>query len=171
VLARIPPGRRTNIERETFPAMAGEGVLFGWADPAYWLDVGTPERLLQANLDVLDGRRAGLEVDEPVGAVVSDAAEVVASLLGDGATVAAGARVSRSALGAGVRIGPDAVVEGAVCLTGAEVGAGATVRRSILGVGASVDDRASVDELCVLGDGARVRAGDQLRGASVSEER
>ena len=169
VLARIPAGRRTNIERETFPAMAGEGVLFGCADPAYWLDVGTPERLLQANLDVLDGRRPGLAVDEPSGAVVEDGAEVVASLLGDGATVAAGARVSRSALGPGVCVGPDAVVDGAVLLAGAEVGAGATVRRSILGVGASLDDGASVDELCVLGDGARVRAGEPLRSESVSE--
>jgi mannose-1-phosphate guanylyltransferase len=169
VLARIPVGGRTNIERETFPAMAAAGALYGWADPAYWLDVGTPERLLQATLDVLDGRRPGLAVDEPAGAVVSGTAVVVDSLLGDGATVAAGATVSRSSLGPGVRIGPDAVVDRAVLLAGAEVGAGATVRRSILGVGAVVDDGASIDELSVLGNGARVAAGEPLRGASVSE--
>src|SRR5439155_5756361 len=50
VLERIPSGRRVNIERETFPAMVVDGVLFARADDAYWLDVGTPERLLQASL-------------------------------------------------------------------------------------------------------------------------
>ena len=53
VLGRIPAGRKVNIERETFPAMVADGRLFARADPAYWLDVGTPERLLQASLDVL----------------------------------------------------------------------------------------------------------------------
>src|SRR4029078_2953161 len=60
VLDRITSGRRVNIERETFPAMVADGVLYARPDDAYWLDVGTPERLLQASLDVLDGRRAGV---------------------------------------------------------------------------------------------------------------
>ena len=169
VLDRVPPGRRVNIEREVFPAMAAAGVLYGWADPAYWIDVGTPERLLQANLDVVDGRRPALEVDEPVGADVAAGADVGTSLLGDGAAVAASARVSRSVLGPGVRVDHDAVVEEALLLPGAWVGAGATVRRSILGIDAGVEAGASVDALCVLGDGALVPAGTALSGASVSE--
>lgn len=169
VLDRIPGARRVNIERETFPAMAGAGALYGWADPSYWIDVGTPERLLQANLDVLDGRRPALELDEPVGADVAAGADVVCSLLGAGSAVATSARVARSVLGPGARIDHDAVVEDALLLPGSWVGAGATVRRSILGVDAGVEAGASVEALCVLADGALVQAGTTLSGTAASE--
>lgn len=59
VLDRVPPGRKVNIERVTFPAIAADGRLYAKADDAYWLDVGTPERLLQASLDLLTGARPG----------------------------------------------------------------------------------------------------------------
>ena len=47
VLDLIDPGRNVSIEREVWPALVGEG-LYGHAhDPAYWIDIGTPERYLQ----------------------------------------------------------------------------------------------------------------------------
>ena len=62
VLARIAPQGRVNIERETFPAMVEAGVLFALASDGYWLDVGTPERYLQASADLLAGVRPGAPV-------------------------------------------------------------------------------------------------------------
>ena len=50
VIDRVQPGARVNIERVTFPAMVAEGTLYGRADPAWWLDVGTPERYIEANI-------------------------------------------------------------------------------------------------------------------------
>ena len=169
VLERIPAGRRVNIERETFPAMVTSRTLFGWADPAYWLDVGTPERLLQANLDVLDGLRPAVGVDVSDGSGVDAGAEVTGSLVGEGATVAEGATVRRSVLGPGVRIAPGAVVEDAVLEPGATVGEGATVRRSLVGPAATVGAGATLDGLCVVGDGADVAPGASLVGASVPD--
>lgn len=167
VLERIPEGDRVNIERVTFPAMAAEGTLYGRADPAYWLDVGTPERLLQANLDVVDGLRPSVAVDDSEAVAVDGAAEVVASLLGAHVSVEGTARVSRSVLGRGVWVGDGAVVEESVLLPGASVGPGATVRRSLLGTDASVQAGASVEDLSVVGDGERVAAGAALCGARV----
>ena len=43
VLDRIDPGRKVNIERETFPAMVADEGLFARPDGAYWIDVGTPD--------------------------------------------------------------------------------------------------------------------------------
>ncbi|MEA2148527.1 MAG: mannose-phosphate guanylyltransferase, partial [Solirubrobacteraceae bacterium] len=55
VLDLIPPDRNVSIEREVWPALVGKG-LYGYVDEAaYWLDVGTPERYLQATFDVLEG--------------------------------------------------------------------------------------------------------------------
>jgi mannose-1-phosphate guanylyltransferase len=154
-LDRVPAGRKVNIERETFPAMVAEGSLFARSDPAYWLDVGTPERLLQASLDVLAGVRAAAPVD--------------GALVGEGAVVEDGATVVRSVIGAGARVASGAVVEDSVLLPGAVVEAGATVRGSIVGAGAQVTAGSSVLELTVLGDEVRTTPGETLIGARVPE--
>ncbi len=169
VLDRIPAGRRVNIERETFPAMVEAATLRGRADPAYWLDVGTPERLLQANVDVVLGLRPTMEVDPSDERGIDDAAELTDSLVGAGASVARGATVTRAVLGRGVRIGPGAVVEEAVLMPGASVGEGATVQRSVIGPGASVGARASLTGMCVIGDDTVIEVGRSLVGASVPE--
>ena len=55
-LDRIPPRLNVSIERETFPRMLAEPRgLYGYAADGYWLDIGTPEKYLQAHADVLGG--------------------------------------------------------------------------------------------------------------------
>ena len=53
VLSLIPPDTNCSIEREVFPRLVGEG-LFGFAGEGYWLDIGTPQRYLQATFDILE---------------------------------------------------------------------------------------------------------------------
>src|SRR5262249_60908992 len=57
LLARIPPGRVSSMEREFFPGLLGDGLpLFGWLGDGYWIDIGSPEKYRQAQLDLLAGR-------------------------------------------------------------------------------------------------------------------
>lgn len=162
VLDRIPGDRPVNVERETFPAMVADGTLFALADPAYWLDVGTVERYLQANLDVLDGVRPVTSA-EPGRAIV-DGEALAPVLLGEGSCIRTGAVVGRSVIGAGAVVGDGARVEGSVLLPGARVGDDAIVRDSVLGAGSSVGRRAVLDGYAVLGDGAAVSDGERLTG-------
>lgn len=155
VLDRIPAGRKVNIERETFPAIVADGRLYARPDPAYWLDVGTPERLLQASIDIVTGTR-GSGVDG--GVLVCGAASI-----DDGATVA------RSVLGDGSRVDDGATVEDAVLFPGAVVEKGATVRHSVIGAGAVVSEGATVRDLSVLGDGVRTEPGDSLVGVRLPD--
>ena len=54
VLARIPERLTVSIERETFPRMLEEpSRLYAMASDAYWIDIGTPDKYLQAHTDVL----------------------------------------------------------------------------------------------------------------------
>ena len=53
-LELIPPGRAVSIEREVFPRLVGQG-LYGRRLDGYWMDIGTPERYLQASWDILEG--------------------------------------------------------------------------------------------------------------------
>ena len=104
VLDLIPPGREVSIEREVFPRLVGEG-LHGLRLDGYWMDIGTPERYLQASWDILEGRvRTRVRPTAP-GLLVGAGAEIAAgATVGPRAVVSAGCRV---AAGAKVtRLGP-----------------------------------------------------------------
>lgn len=150
VLDRIADGRKVSIEREVFPAMVADHALFAMPGSTYWIDTGTPAKYLEAQLDLLDGRRG-----DPVDGVHASA------------VVAGDARVSRSVLGPDVRIASGAVVTASVLLPGAVVEAGAVVERAILGRGARVEAGARVEDLAVLGDGAAVGPGLRVAGGSI----
>lgn len=127
VLERIPAGEPWSIERATFPELVGDGArLFALASDAYWIDIGTPEKYLQVNLDALGGR-VSLDGEADAGSRVAEDARVSCSCLGRGVTVEAGALVADSVL-----------------LPGVTVGEGAEVRGSILGEGVKVAPRAVV---------------------------
>lgn len=150
--ARIETGRKTSIERQTFPAIAADGALWAQQSHAYWVDVGTPAAYLQAQLDLLDGVRG-------------QAVQGVAAH----AEVDSAARVERSIVMAGARVGAGAVVRGSAILAGATVGADAVVADSIVGARARIGDRAAVTGGSVLGDAAVVSAGHAVDGARVPE--
>jgi mannose-1-phosphate guanylyltransferase len=140
-------GRRVNIEREVFPVLIERDVpVYGFLSAAYWMDLGTPDKYLQAHADLLEGRLAGRRYHAPLlaadaivdpaarigsrvvlgpAAVVEEDAWVEDSVLHAGAAVQRNATVSRSILGPGSRIGPDAIAEGVVLAEGAEVAPGA----------------------------------------------
>jgi NDP-sugar pyrophosphorylase family protein len=149
VLASIPPGRNVSIERETFPSLLeSERGLYAMASTAYWLDIGSPAKYLQANLDKL----AAGESLTGDGAAVSDAAEVTGSVVGPLCRVAEGAIVHGSVLLAGAIIAPKAKIEG-----------------SIVGPGAHIGDSAELTDLCVVGPGAVVDDGQTLHGEKVGD--
>jgi len=174
VLDRIPEGRRVSIEREVFPALAGAGTLYGFDSTAYWTDTGTPLQYLEAQLDLLSGRRPGppapLAESGPNGTWTLGDADFGSSvhgptLLGAGAWVAADASVTRSVVGARCRIHAGARVADSVLLPGAVVGKGAVVDHSILGRCAQVGDGAEVTGVSVLGDDYVVEPRTHLDGA------
>lgn len=154
VLGRIAPGRRVSIERETFPALVAEATLYAMDDRgAYWLDTGTPAAYLQAQIDVLDGRRGSAPSGIDASAVLDGSASVTRSVLRLGVTVEAGATVRDSIL-----------------LDGAHVGRDAQVERAIIGRGACIGAGAIVGDLTVLGDGVVVDPGTVARGVRIPVE-
>lgn len=131
VLGRIPVGRRVSVERETFPAMVESRTLYALEGNAYWLDAGTPETYLQANLDLVPADDVAIHED---------------------ATVSPSAHIERSVVGPGATIGDEATLTEAVVLQGATIEAGARIHRSIVGPGAIVRSGAELIDLTVIGD-------------------
>jgi mannose-1-phosphate guanylyltransferase len=163
----IPPGRTLSIEREVFPRLVSQG-LYGHRLEGYWMDIGTPERYLEASWDILEGRvqtdagsrldGAGLLVDE--GARVDPGAEVrPPALLETDVSVGSGAVLGgRAVVGRGSSVGGRARVSSSVVLNGCLIGSGATVEESILASGVVVGEGARIAG-SVVGEGARIEAG------------
>ncbi|HVA06918.1 MAG TPA: NDP-sugar synthase [Acidimicrobiales bacterium] len=177
VLERIPSSVRVSIERETFPAMVREAVLFARSDKSYWLDTGTPAAYLQANHDIVSGRRPGhlsAALKDSGDAVYVDGASTILgqvigpSVIFSGCQIAETARVERSVLGAGSVIEPGALVADSVLMEGSHVASDARVADSIMGPHATVGQRGDVRSLSVLGAHSVVASGTVVDGERVS---
>jgi NDP-sugar pyrophosphorylase family protein len=157
-LDRVPAGRMTSIEKETYPDLIARGEpVYAAVTRGYWRDLGTPAAYLQAHLDALEGRVGGRRYERPLAA--------------DGARIDPRARVGEHVvLGPGASVGPDALVERSVLHQAAAVGPGARVHGSILGPGVMVGPGAEVRD-SVLAEGSSVVPEGRLLAASVSAGR
>jgi mannose-1-phosphate guanylyltransferase len=131
-IAGMPVDRAVSVEREVFPSLIERGQpVMGFASTAYWMDLGTPEKYLQATFDVLDGRLEGSSYPAPFvdpGATIDLRARLGRwVVVGPGAVVDAGAEVEDSVILAGARVKGEAVVRDSVIGPGAVVGSGARV--------------------------------------------
>ena len=123
-------GTRISIERDVFPRLVDRG-LYGYEASGYWMDIGTPQRYLQATYDILEGEIM-TEIGRALaasGGVFWDGAEPnsgnaagaggsvhAPAVIGPGCTIAAGATVAgRTVLGARVSLGPGAHVDSRCC--------------------------------------------------------
>jgi mannose-1-phosphate guanylyltransferase len=146
VLDLVPAGQAVSIEREVFPRLVGDG-LCGLLLDGYWMDIGTPDRYLQASWDILENRVETRVTPTAPGQLIAADAEI-----DEGAQVG-----PRAVISAGCRLGAGAEVADSVLLDGCSVGQNASVRGSILAPGASVEPGAQLVD-AVIGRDERVPA-------------
>jgi len=180
VLDRIKPGVKVSIEREVFPAMlaAGEPV-YAYASDAYWIDIGTPEKYLRINRDLLRGLArvpsavarhplatrppAGAPRDAITGPLEVDAAAPVDAhgvtlrgqvVIGENSRVLSGSQVEDSVIWRGVNIGENVRLSRSIIADDCVLGDGCEVTDAVLGRGVNVAPGARVVP------GSRIPAGE-----------
>ena len=154
VLASIPLRLNVSIERETFPRMLERpGRLYAMRSEGYWLDIGTPTKYLEAQIDVLEGkvglpptatateREPGVWI-EPAAMIDANASLVAPVLIGAGATIEPGARVASSVVGERATVGADAVIQDSVVFADTSVKSGEVLDGVVLGPDARLDGKA-----------------------------
>lgn len=140
ILGRIPAGEVWSAERQLFPGLVTEGAsLYAVAAGDYWMDIGTPEKYVQANLDALSGKYKDAGPNQ-----LTDGC-----LIGAGVGIGDGARLTSTCVGDGATIEAGAVVEESVLLPGAIVEAGAVLRRSVLGEGSTAAKGATLTGVAI----------------------
>jgi mannose-1-phosphate guanylyltransferase len=138
VLGYVPANSLYMFEKGLFPHLLELGQpVYGYPFSGYWLDMGTPEKYLQLNYDLLLLKarsalisglsRGGLHCGE--GVAIHPSAEITGPVvIGDRGSISRGVHiVGPTVIGADCHIGEDARVERAVLWSGVNVDAGAAL--------------------------------------------
>ena len=163
VLDLLEPEQPASIERDVFPQLVGNG-LYGCVSENYWLDIGTPERYLQATFDILEGNVETAVSDRlgagfvAVGDNVDTAGRIVPpAVVERGCRIAEGAHVgSLVVLGDGVIVGEGSKIERSVVLNGSQIGPRCTLQDCIVAAGVRIGEGTVVSGGAVLGEGVTV---------------
>lgn len=160
---RIPADTSWSIERKFFPSFVERGETFvAHVDRGYWIDIGTPDKYIQAHRDIMSGRchaypfngkgtdRAWMGADATV---APDAQLTGPCFIADNARIETGARIkAHSVIGPSVVVGTKAVIDGSILWSGTTVGEEATIQDAIVGRDVRVEDHATIGPGAVVGD-------------------
>src|SRR5437660_4399495 len=165
VLELVPADRNVSIEREVWPLLVGKG-LYGFPSESYWMDIGSPDRYLQATFDLIEGNLSSALCERLAGdwLAVDPAAEVRGRVIPP-AVLERGVRLAESAhvgslvvLGEDVSVAAGSSVERSVILKGTEIGEGCSLRDCIVAAGCRVGARTRISGGAVLGEGVTIGA-------------
>lgn len=156
VLDFIPAGEGYSFEYGLFPDLLERKESFYAHVPArtYWIDIGTPERYLQAHQDLLANRVGRIHIKDRRGDFDSATAAEIdeISMIGDDCQIKPGAQIINSVLGTGCFVEERARVENSVIWPHTRIGTAAEVIGGIVGRGCHIGRSAIVAPGAVLGD-------------------
>lgn len=183
VLAEMSPGIEISIEREIFPRLLADGKLYALYSPAYWLDIGTPEKYLQMHRDLLEGRCCEYDPDGKEREFIEDGTHLHNTarisgpvLIGKNCSIGSGVEINGPAvIGPGCHIGSDSKITGSVVWPETWIGRRVVIKNSIIAdrcrlcAGSIIEDSVLGCEVIICGGhhltpSSRVPAGTTLGG-------
>ncbi|MBT5472326.1 MAG: NDP-sugar synthase [Nitrospina sp.] len=137
IFSRIPENKFCGTTEDVFPGMIKDELpVYGYLHEGYWIDMGTRETYIQAQVDAMDGKLLLKTTSSrnPEGPLVVPPVHI-----GRNCEISKDAQVGPYAvLGDGCRVRSGAVVERSVLFQGATVGSGLTVKNSVIGEGVAI---------------------------------
>lgn len=164
VLSGIPPSTRFSFEHDVFPHLLEQGEpILSFPSDAYWIDIGTPEKYIRVNHDLLSGKVPSLShfwgnfnkgAQTGSNSDIHPEADIEGPvLIGEGCVIAKGAKVKGPAvLGPQCRVVEDASIEGAILWHDVKVGKKTVLRNCVIASNSHIQDESEVYDNCVLGD-------------------
>lgn len=164
ILDYIPSEVFFTFEHDIFPAaIEGGQAIYGYPFEGYWIDIGTPEKYLKLNHDLLKRYfNNGVEFENE-GFVHPTARIEGPVLIGGGCTVDRNCVIKGLvALGSGCQIAEGAIVEGALLWRDCKIGKGTKLKNCVLASNCYVGDETEILDNCVLGDNVTIGKGNKL---------
>lgn len=150
ILSRIPKGKRCMFEHDIFPSLVDDGEpVFGYTTDTYWMDMGTPEKYLQLNGDLLNGKSTqvnfkptDIRIDKQ--SHVHPQSKLVGPILVDkNCSIDRGAQLTGPVvIGQGCRIHDGASIENSVIWQNADIGEQAVLKDCIVASNSCIDNSA-----------------------------
>jgi mannose-1-phosphate guanylyltransferase len=153
----IPPGA-VRVEQTLFPSLVdAHRRVLGYRFEGPWQDIGTPERYLELNMQLLDSGTAGIAAS----ANIAPAADVERSVIGAGTTISDMAVVRNSVLWENVIVGEGACIADSVIANDVTIGKGVNVAGVSIGPGASIRAHTNVRERASIAGETRYHGSDE----------
>jgi len=165
ILNYIASGAFSMFERDVFPALLDKGdAVFSYSSDAYWIDIGTPEKYLRLNHDLLHRHIGDEGVRFEGESAIHPAAQIEGPvIIGEGSFVGKNSMIKGpTVLGAGCRVGECAFIEGSVLWQNCRIGKEARLRNCVVASNCYIEDETEVLDNCILGDGVRIGKGNKL---------
>lgn len=185
LLKYIPPNENYMFERGLFPLLLERGEPFyGFSSQAYWIDIGTPEKYMKVNNDLLTGKistdspgsmykkniwaeeghkiHPKADIDGPVvigrDCFIEPHARIVGpSVIGPHCYISAGSLVEKSIVWHNVAIGKDAKVRQCIIADGVNIGEGCDIAE-----GCIIGKRVLLEDKTILAPDTKVMPGDDI---------
>jgi mannose-1-phosphate guanylyltransferase len=153
IFSYIPQGRAVSIEREVFPKLVQERILFGHVFDGLWMDIGKPEEYLQINGVLLDSlasqqkrkSRDRVEVKNPV-------AFDKGVFIGEKSIIGPYAVLGRDTI-----VGNNVHILDSVILPRATIGDFSSISGAIIGEDVVIGNKVKVRKGCIIGDHAKIK--------------
>jgi mannose-1-phosphate guanylyltransferase len=151
VLERIPYGIKSMFERDTFPQLIEEGKpVYGYPTYTYWMDMGTPDKYIQLNFDLLNGKSpvSGLHPDN----IPSDAKQVGPVSIDSGCKIGKNITLNGPlVIGPDCIIGDNAAVEKSIIWHNVKIGNHSVIKNSIVLNDTIIADSTNVNNTIITG--------------------
>ncbi|MFL5735540.1 MAG: sugar phosphate nucleotidyltransferase [Chloroflexia bacterium] len=175
ILAHIPAGEYHMVERGLFPTLLVlSDPLYAYRTPAYWIDIGTPAKYLQAHAGLLNGAlpdgltpqgelvASGIWAGE--GTFIDSSVTITPPLVvGRHCSIEARAHiVGPTVLGDDCRVANDAHLQRLVAWQGAALGPSCDCSDSILATNARLGPNTTLEPTTAIGPNATIGANNRL---------
>jgi len=156
VLDLIPKGESYSFEYGVFPDLLRrrEEFFAYLPDETYWLDIGTPQRYLQAHHDLLAGRVKDFKTKTNFDTIdLSENVEIDRkSIIDEDCVIKFGAKIINSVLGRGVFVEENTVIKNSVILSNTQIKTSVSISGSIIGNDCHIGNNRVVRAGTILGD-------------------
>jgi mannose-1-phosphate guanylyltransferase len=165
ILSYIAPNAFSMFERDVFPPLLEKGqAIYGYPFHDYWIDMGTPDKYLRLQHDLLRRYVGNKGINLEGESFVHSSARIDGpALIGEACFIDKDSMVKGPVvLGARCRIEEGAVIEGAILWQGCKIGKGAKLRNCLVASRCYIGEESEILDGCILGDDVRVGKGSKL---------
>ena len=165
ILSYITPNAFSMFERDVFPPLLKRGqAIYGYPFQDYWIDMGTPDKYLRLQHDLLRRYVGDKGIKFEGESFVHSSAQIEGpAVIGEACFIDRNSKMRGPAvLGARCRVKEGAVIGGVVLWQDCKIGKGARLMNCLVASRCCIGEESEILDGCILGDDVRIGKGSML---------